>query len=391
MIRTITTEKKPIKLWLSDIEEGTLNQAKNLANFPYTFKHVAIMPDAHLGYGMPIGGVLATEGVIIPNAVGVDIGCGMCAVQTSCADINPEVLKNIMAHIRGEIPVGFKHHKHAQNDRLMPHPPAGLVLSELPMVEREYKNGLTQLGTLGGGNHFIEIQKGDDGRIWIMIHSGSRNIGYRVANHYNKVAIELNAKWKTDISPKWQLAYLPLSSEIGHRYHAEMQFCVDFALANRRLMMERIKDVLAATLPAVSFAPMINIAHNYARLERHFHKEVLVHRKGATSAVDGEIGIIPGSQGTRSSIVRGKGNPESFTSCSHGAGRLMGRRQAQRQLDLRREIKRLDELGVIHGIRGKRDLDEAAGAYKDIDEVLRHQSDLVDVVTSLRPLAVIKG
>jgi len=391
MIKTIFTEKKPIKLWLADIEEATLAQAKNLANLPFVFKHVALMPDAHLGYGMPIGGVMATDDTIIPNAVGVDIGCGMCAVQTSCIDIDKEALINIMTLIRGEIPVGFKHHKRKQDDRLMPHPPRGFSLSELPIVEREYDNGLTQLGTLGGGNHFIEIQKGDDGRIWIMIHSGSRNIGYRVANHYNKVAVELNAKWKSPVPPKWQLAHLPLSSEIGQRYHAEMQFCVEFALANRSLMMERIKEIIAATLPPVSFAPMINIAHNYARLEHHFHKDVLVHRKGATSAMNGELGIIPGSQGTRSSIVRGKGNPESFMSCSHGAGRLMGRRQAQRQLNLHREIARLDDLGIIHGIRGKRDLDEAAGAYKDIDMVLGLQEDLVGVLTSLRPLAVIKG
>jgi tRNA-splicing ligase RtcB len=348
------------------------------------------MPDAHLGYGMPIGGVLATEDVVIPNAVGVDIGCGMCAVQTSRTDIRPEKLKNIMALIRGEIPVGFKHHQKCQDSRLMPRPPEGLTLSDLPMVEREYQNGLTQLGTLGGGNHFIEIQRGDDGHIWIMIHSGSRNIGYQVANHYNKLAIELNAKWKSEIPPKWQLAFLPLSSETGQRYLAEMQFCVDFALANRKLMMERIKEILLVT-GSVSFAPLINIAHNYARMEQHFHKDVLVHRKGATSATADEIGIIPGSQGTRSSIVRGKGNRDSFASCSHGAGRIMGRKQAQRLLDLHAEIKKLDAQGIIHGIRGKRDLDEASGAYKDIDKVLKDQADLVDVLITLQPLAVIKG
>jgi tRNA-splicing ligase RtcB (3'-phosphate/5'-hydroxy nucleic acid ligase) len=391
MIRTITTEKKPIKLWLDDIEEGALTQAKNLANLPFTFKHVAIMPDAHLGYGMPIGGVLATEDVIIPNAVGVDIGCGMCAVQTSRTTIRPEELKNIMALIRGEIPVGFKHHRKAQDSRLMPRPPAGHTLSGLPLVAREYENGLTQLGTLGGGNHFIEIQRGDDGHIWIMIHSGSRNIGFQVANHYNKVAIALNAKWKSEIPPKWQLAFLPLSSETGQRYLAEMQFCVDFALANRKLMLERIQEIFLAVVSPVSFALPINIAHNYARLELHFHKDVLVHRKGATSARDGEVGIIPGSQGTKSTIVRGKGNRDSFASCSHGAGRIMGRKQAQRQLDLHAEIKKLDAQGIIHGIRGKRDLDEASGAYKDIDKVLVAQADLVDVLVTLQPLAVIKG
>jgi tRNA-splicing ligase RtcB (3'-phosphate/5'-hydroxy nucleic acid ligase) len=388
MVRTITTEKKPIKLWLDDIDEEALTQAKNLANLPFTFKHIAIMPDAHLGYGMPIGGVLATEDVVIPNAVGVDIGCGMCAVQTSRTEICVEELKNIIALIRSQIPVGFKHHNKGQDYRLMPKPPSGLQLSELPIVEREFRNGLTQLGTLGGGNHFIEIQRGDDGNIWIMIHSGSRNIGFQVAKHYNKLAIQLNAKWKSEIPAKWQLAFLPLSSEIGHRYLAEMQFCVDFALANRKLMMERIQDIFLAT-GHVSFAPLINIAHNYARLEHHFHKDVLVHRKGATSAATDEIGIIPGSQGTRSTIIRGKGNIDSFSSCSHGAGRVMGRKQAQRQLDLHAEIRRLD--GIIHGIRSKRDLDEASGAYKDIDKVLKAQADLIDVLITLQPLAVIKG
>ena len=183
MISTITTEKKPIKLWLDDIEEGALTQARNLANLPFAFKHIAIMPDAHLGYGMPIGGVLATEDVVIPNAVGVDIGCGMCAVQTSRTEIGREELKNIMALVRAEIPLGFKHHKRGQDSRLMPQPSSGLALSGLPMVEREYESGLTQLGTLGGGNHFIELQVSEAGFIWLMIHSGSRNLGQRVATH----------------------------------------------------------------------------------------------------------------------------------------------------------------------------------------------------------------
>ncbi|MDR3630980.1 MAG: RtcB family protein [Desulfocapsaceae bacterium] len=391
MIRTITSEKKPIKLWLDDIEEGALAQAKNLANLPFTFRHVAIMADAHLGYGMPIGGVLATEDVIIPNAVGADIGCGMCAVRTSLDRILPEDLKTIMRRIRGEIPVGFKHHSRPQDQSLMPLAPADKPSSGLPMVEREYENGLRQLGTLGGGNHFIEIQRGDDGHIWIMIHSGSRNIGFRVANHYNRLAIDLNARHKSAVPSAWQLAHLPLSSETGRQYLAEMQFCVEFALANRQLMMERIQDIFASGYPFATFADPVNIAHNYARLEHHFGREVLVHRKGATSARLGETGIIPGSQGTRSCIVRGLGNADSFTSCSHGAGRIMGRKQAQRQLDLQAEIRRLDAQGVIHGIRGRKDLDEAAGAYKDIGKVLEAQTDLIEVLVNLQPLAVIKG
>jgi tRNA-splicing ligase RtcB len=198
-------------------------------------------------------------------------------------------------------------------------------------------------------------------------------------------------KWKSPVSPKWQLAYLPLDTTAGQQYLQEMRYCVEFALANRKLMMERIQAAVDHNVRAVAFEPIINIAHNYAVIERHFGKDVIVHRKGATSAKKDEYGIIPGSQGTTSYIVKGKGNPESFASCSHGAGRIMGRKQAQRQLDLKTEIKRLERQGIIHAIRGKRDLDEAAGAYKDISKVMKNQADLVEIVEQLKPLAVIKG
>lgn len=391
MKQVVTSEKIPIKLWLDDIEEGAMGQARNLANLPFVYKHIAVMPDAHFGYGMPIGGVMATEDVIVPNAVGVDIGCGMCAVQTSLQDISVDKLKAVMAGIRNSIPLGFKHHKHPQDKSKMPRPLQGTPVEALPVVTREYKNALTQLGTLGGGNHFIEIQKGSDGHIWIMVHSGSRNLGYKVANYYNKLAIDLNTRWGSKIPKNWQLAFLPLSSDAGQQYQAEMQYCVDFALANRKMMMERIQDVFIQVLSPVSFSGFINIAHNYAAMETHYRKNVIVHRKGATSAREGELGIIPGSQGTPSYIVRGKGNTESFTSCSHGAGRKMGRKEAQRRLDLREEAGKLDKKGILHSIRSKRDLDEASGAYKDIDKVVDEQLDLVEVVVSLKPLAVVKG
>ncbi len=391
MKKTINTERQPIKLWLDDVEAGTMEQAKHLANLPFVYKHVAVMPDAHLGYGMPIGGVMATDDVVIPNAVGVDIGCGMCALQTSLTSISTDNLKSIMALVRGSVPVGFKHHKKKQDRNLMPKTKGGVPISELPITSREYNNALTQLGTLGGGNHFIEIQKGSDGHIWIMIHSGSRNLGYKVANYYNKLAIKLNKKWGSKIPSKWQLAFLPVNSQPGINYLLEMNFCLDFALANRKLMMERLKDAFLTVMAPVTFDLFINIAHNYAAMESHFHKNVFVHRKGATRAREGELGIIPGSQGTPSYIVRGKGNRDSFESCSHGAGRKMGRKQAQRQLDLRAEQKRLNDQGIIHEIRHLRDLDEAAGAYKNIDEVIENQLDLIEVIVSLKPLAVIKG
>ncbi|MEE4240974.1 MAG: RtcB family protein [Desulfopila sp.] len=389
MKTTLTTEKIPITLWLDDIEDSALQQARNLANLPFAFHHVAVMADAHFGYGMPIGGVLATEDVIIPNAVGVDIGCGVCAVQSSLDTVDGATLKNILAVIRQEIPTGFKRHRHKQSVSDMP------KLTEeqdiLKIVSSQFENARTQLGTLGGGNHFIEIQQGSDNRIWVMVHSGSRNLGYQVAGYYNKLAAQLNRKWKSPVDPKWQLAYLPLTSEAGRAYFAEMRYCVDFALHNRLIMMEKIEEIVHSFFPGVVFASPINIAHNYAATESHFGKDVVIHRKGATRALKDEQGIVPGSQGTKSFIVRGKGNRESFSSCSHGAGRKLGRKEAQRKLHLDEEIALLERQNILHGIRSKKDLDEAAGAYKNIDTVMANQSDLVDIDIILQPLAVIKG
>jgi len=385
MKNVVTTERIPIKSWVSDLEEGALEQTKNLANLPFSFKHVALMPDAHLGYGMPIGGVLATQGVVIPNAV--DIGCGMCVIRTSLNDIDGDTLKKIMGLIRKRVPVGFKHHRTPQDESSM-----ATTKKDMYVVNIEYEAALLQLGTLGGGNHFIEIQKGSDGRIWIMIHTGSRNIGYTVAKYYNDIAKNINEKWYSKVTKEMELAFLPLETQEAKYYMNEMQYCVDFAFANRRVMMEKIKNVFYEILDSeLAFGNLINIAHNYAAMEHHFGHNVLVHRKGATSAREGEIGIIPGSQGTKSYIVKGLGNAESFNSCSHGAGRKMGRKQAIRELNLEDEIKKLNDLGVIHGIRNEKDLDEAAGAYKDIDIVMENQKDLVEIVVELTPMAVIKG
>jgi len=387
--QVITSEQIPIKLWLKNIDEGALDQAKNLANLPFAFHHIAIMPDAHEGFGMPIGGVMATKDVVVPNAVGRDIGCGMCTSRSNLVEIDTEKLKRIMQCIRKEIPVGFNHHSKEQDEKWMPQ---GFDLDALPICKKEYKSALKQVGTLGGGNHFIEIQKGDDGFIWIMVHSGSRHIGSKVADHYDKAAKTLNEKWHSKVNASKQLAFLPLDTQIAKLYWQEMEYCVAFAFSNRKLMVERVKECIRSVMGSdVEFEPLINIAHNYAREEQHFGKEVIVHRKGATSAEAGEKGIIPGSQGTNSYIVMGKGNDESFRSCSHGAGRIMGRKQAQRELNLKEEIKKLDEQGILHAIRGKYDLDEASGAYKPIDEVMENQKDLVEILVELKPLAVVKG
>ncbi len=411
--------KVPVYIWSQEgsIEQGAIEQIKNASSLPFAFHHTVLCPDGHFGYGAPIGGILATQNVIVPNFVGLDIGCGMCAVKTSLTEIDIDMLKNIMGEIRKEIPVGFNHHKEKQDESLMPLPHKEVQDGkyntwhhELKIIDREYDSALTQIGTLGGGNHFIEIQKGSDNHIWIMIHSGSRNIGLKVADYYNKLAISLNEKWHSAVPKEWGLAFLPVDSEEGQAYIREMNYCVDFALANRKLMMERICKIFSDNIifvikyscvgisteivnkiKKIEFDTIINIAHNYAKIENHFGQNVVVHRKGATLATKDTIGIIPGSQGTKSYIVQGKGNGDSFNSCSHGAGRAMGRKDAERRLNLEEEIKRLDDQGIIHAIRGIHDLDEASGAYKPIDEVMRNQSDLVDILVELQPLAVIKG
>lgn len=380
-MRVVNTERIPIKLWLDDIEDGALAQAKNLANLPFVHKWVAIMPDSHQGYGMPIGGVLATEGVIIPNAVGVDIGCGMAAQMTSLNGIQTDTLKEIMGRVRKVVPVGFAHHQHPQVWEGFDRAP------DLPIIQQELDSARKQLGTLGGGNHFIEFQADEQGHLWIMLHSGSRNFGLKTANVYHKLAQALCARWHV-ILPDPDLAFLPMDDQAGQDYRAAMEFCLDFAKANRAHMMAQIMGIVADVTGA---APVdaVNIHHNYAALEAHYGKNVWVHRKGATRVRSGERGIIPGSMGTASYIVEGLGNPESFNSCSHGAGRRMGRKQAQRTLSMEEEQTKM--AGVLHGLRNADDLDEAPGAYKDIDTVMANQTDLVKITTRLRPLGSIKG
>lgn len=387
MNKVITTERIPIKLWLDDIDNAALEQAQNLANLPFAVKHIAIMPDSHPGYGMPIGGVLATKDVVVPNAVGVDIGCGVVAQKTVIKHITSNEMEQIVYLIKSRIPVGFSHNAEKQDVLLMPE-----INENIPVCSLLFEEARYQLGTLGSGNHFIEIQRASDDHLWIMIHSGSRNLGKQVADFYNKEAIEENKRWYSKDESK-DLAFLPLSTETGKQYMAEMKFCVDFALSNRRLMMNKIvgcfdqvikKDVLGDN-------KMINIAHNYAAIENHFGRNVVVHRKGATSARVGEIGIVPGSQGTKSYIVEGLGNPESFMSCSHGAGRKLGRHAAMKTLSLKEEIELMNRQGILHGIKSEKDLDEAAGAYKDIDVVMENQKDLVKILVELKPVAVVKG
>lgn len=382
---------RPVKIWTDYVEEAAMQQIENLCSLPFLFHHLALMPDVHAGAGMPIGGVLACVNVVIPNAVGSDIGCGMCAVKTNwkVEDIPTEVLRNqIVSGIRAAIPVGMTWHESPQDEAFMPQ---NHEIDKLNVISQHYESALLQIGTLGGGNHFIELQRDEQGTLWIMIHSGSRNLGKKVGDYYNKVASALNERWYSSVPKNINLPFLPVGSQEFTQYWKEMRYCVDFALSNRRLMMQRIQEVLTAALPGIEFEPMINIAHNYAAWENHYGHNVIVHRKGATLASKGVTGIIPGSQGTASYIVEGLGNHESFNSCSHGAGRAMSRTQAQNTLSLEEEVSKLDALGIVHGITTQRDLQEASSAYKDIDQVIHNELDLIAVKTRLLPVAVVKG
>jgi tRNA-splicing ligase RtcB len=383
MEKVISGGRVPIKMWLKNVEESALVQAQNLADLPFAFKHIALMPDCHAGYGMPIGGVLATVDAISPNCVGVDIACGMRAVKTDIVALDKRDLKDIMSLIRQMIPVGFNSHDKPQSG--MP-----ALVHQSKIISDGYAKAERQLGTLGGGNHFIEIQKGSDGHYWLMVHSGSRKLGHSVGTHHNKVAVELNEMWYSSVPKAHQLAFLPKGTLEYVDYWNDMTYCVLYAKANRRAMMARMRDAVDMVVGA-EFGEEYDVAHNYAALENHFGKNVLVHRKGATRAYDGEIGIIPGSQGTKSYIVRGRGNEQSFKSCSHGAGRQMSRSAARKELDLAEEVRKLDEQGILHSIRSVGDLDEAAGAYKDIADVMAYQADLVDIEVELTPVAVVKG
>lgn len=378
----------PAKLWLNQVEDPCMAQIITLASLPYAFKHIAIMPDAHTGKGMPIGGVLATKGVVIPNAVGVDIGCGMCAIKSNlfAKDLTREDLTAILSYVKSMIPIGFEHREEPVDESELP----DIDLETLPYLKNKKAEILKQIGTLGGGNHFIEIQKDtSSGYVWVMIHSGSRKIGYKVSEHYNKLAEFWCQKWYANAYPN--LAFLPIETQEAKDYMREMAYCKEMAHTNRRVMMNYVIEAFKVIRPEVEFDPMINVAHNYAAWEEHFGEMVIVHRKGATRARKGEIGIIPGSMGTHSYIVEGLGNPESFMSCSHGAGRKLSRTSAIRSLSVEVERKEMDSKGIIHTLTDENSLDEAPGAYKDIEEVMAFQSDLVKPLIKLAPLAVIKG
>lgn len=404
--------KLEIRSWCEHIEDSAMQQARNLANHPEMFSHIAIMPDCHMGYGMPIGGVIACKNSVIPNAVGVDIGCGMGAVKTSLKReslSDKSRIRELLNQIKEKVPVGEGHsHNFDQKwngfEEYIHSLESALDPKKLPFDSDTLPGWLTKkvwnlskknLGTLGGGNHFIEIQYDEEDNIWLMLHSGSRNLGYKIAEYYNEIAKRRVSSENITI-PDSDLAFLSVDSKDGKSYIRDMNFALSYAEENRREMMSVVKDAFTQYFPDIEFIQEINIHHNYAAIERHYGEDVWIHRKGATSAKQDELGIIPGSMGTPSYIVQGLGNPESFMSCSHGAGRVMSRMKACKNLS----IEECNEvMGDVVFDRWKRlkyksnlyDFGESPLAYKDIHSVIKAELDLIKPVVLLKPLGVIKG
>ena len=380
-MRILQQGRLPIKAWAEDIDEGALQQAINISNLPFAYSHVVLLPDVHEGFGMPIGCVLAADGIVIPNAVGVDIGCGVRVLKTDVKVINEDEISEIIKMVKKAIPVGFKHHKEPQSWEGFEKAP------NIDIIGREIESAKRQLGTLGGGNHFCSIEKGSDGYIWLMLHSGSRNLGFKVANHFDKQA-KISNKREKIVPPSYNLAPLELESNVGKEYFAAMKFCLEFAKMNRGKMADRFFRIFSAVTGAQKIEKVIDSHHNYAAVEEHYSRKVIVHRKGAIKAAYGDKGIVPGSMGTPSYIVEGVGNPDSFMSSAHGAGRVMSRKQANKVIT--EEIANRAMQGIVYG-DWKGDFSEAPPAYKDIDMVIKAQSDLTRILLKLEPLGVIKG
>jgi tRNA-splicing ligase RtcB (3'-phosphate/5'-hydroxy nucleic acid ligase) len=409
VISDLQEQKYPIKVWLSDsedLEEECLRQTHNLTKLPFLHKWVALMPDTHAGMGMPIGGVIAADGVIIPNAVGVDIGCGMAFIQTNIEaekitdtmTQSGSILQCMIGDIMRNIPLGFAHHKKKQECKTVDEALNNLdKYNFAPNLIPEIEAGYYQVGTLGGGNHFIELQVDDEGYVCIMVHSGSRHLGHKICSHFHNVARELNNRYHSSIPDEYRLAFLPTDTEEGQSYINYMNMALSFAYENRDRMMERVQETFTRWCEkglniTPQYSNLINCHHNYAALEHHYGKDVWVHRKGAIRAREGEVGIVPGAMGSYSYIVRGKGNEESFHSCSHGAGRRLSRTKAKQTYSTEQVMLDLRDKGVVLGKHNKKDVaEEYRLSYKDIEYVIANELDLIGVVKRLSTLGVVKG
>lgn len=394
----------PVKAWIRGVplEEAAAQQLRNVARMPFVHRWVAAMPDVHWGIGATVGSVIPTAGAIIPAAVGVDIGCGMMATRTSLvASDLPDDLRALRTAIEAAVPHG-RTDNGGKNDRGAWREPPDPQLQAWRALEPGYRRILERhpkldrgshvahLGTLGTGNHFIEVCLDQDQRVWVMLHSGSRGVGNRIGSYFIELAREDMRRWFIALPDK-DLAYLPEGTQHFDDYVHAVSWAQDYARTNRELMMQA---VLAAARAAPGLPPfevdveVVNCHHNYVERERHHGKDVWVTRKGAVRARQGDLGIIPGSMGARSYIVRGKGNAESFHSCSHGAGRAMSRAEAKQRFSLE------DHARATEGIECRKDadvIDETPAAYKSIDAVMEAQRDLVEVVHTLRQVVCVKG
>ena len=401
----IADTRFPIKMWTRcvQVEEAAMQQLRNVAELPFIHKHVAAMPDVHWGMGATVGSVIATKGAIVPAAVGVDIGCGMMAVRT---DLRATDLPDSLAGVRSAIEAAVPHGRTdngGDNDRgawgdvpeWVEHS-FGAIRAKLDVLvarngklERAASRAHRHLGTLGTGNHFIELCLDESGAVWVMLHSGSRGIGNQIGQRYIELAKEEMRRWHITL-PDADLSYLPEGSRYFDDYIDAVGWAQNFAMLNRSLMMEATMGALRKALGRPVFASVeaVNCHHNYVERENHFGANVLVTRKGAVRARTTDLGIIPGSMGAKSFIVRGKGNPESFCSCSHGAGRAMSRTEAKKRFTV------ADHVAATAGVECRKDaevVDETPAAYKSIDAVMAAQSDLVEIVHTLRQVVCVKG
>lgn len=397
------SQKHPIKMWTRgvQVESQALQQLHNIASMPFIHKHVAVMPDVHFGMGATVGSVIATKGAIIPAAVGVDIGCGMAAQRTSLtASDLPDNLAALRSEIERRIPHGRTDNGGANDrgawgpGRELGHEWARLgtrlclIVDKHPKLEKAAQRAVRHAGTLGTGNHFVELCLDEGQRVWVMLHSGSRGIGNAIGSYFIEQAKKDMERWFISVPDK-DLAYMPQGSPLFKDYCEAVEWAQDFARFNRDLMMDQALNALMGATKVFTLAEnAVNCHHNYVSWERHFGDNVIVTRKGAVSAKLGELGIIPGSMGAKSFIVRGKGDRESFCSCSHGAGRVMSRNEARKTFTLE------DHAKATAGVECRKDesvLDETPAAYKNIDSVMDAQSSLVDIVHTLKQVLCVKG
>jgi tRNA-splicing ligase RtcB (3'-phosphate/5'-hydroxy nucleic acid ligase) len=400
----LPTDHAPIKAWTQGVpfEPEAEAQLRRVAALPFIHQWIAVMPDVHAGVGATVGSVIACARAVIPAAVGVDIGCGMMAVKTSLrAEQLPDDLRALRLAIEAAVPHG-RSDRGGKNDRgAYGEPPARTVAAwaelqpgyEQILAKHESAGNamrVNQLGTLGTGNHFIELCLDEAGAVWVMLHSGSRGVGNRIGSYFIERAKAEMRRWFINL-PDADLAYLPEGSELFDDYVHAVEWAQRYARVNRELMMQATIDALRATglLPELTaHLEAVNCHHNYISREHHYGANVIVTRKGAVRARQGELGIIPGSMGAKSFIVRGKGNPESFTSCSHGAGRAMSRNKAKKVFSL------ADHAAATAGVECRKDedvIDETPGAYKAIDDVMAAQADLVEIVYTLKQVVCVKG